>query len=106
MQLFGLINNQILPEGVSFGDAFLFRVLEKQESDAYVIDFTCQLHVNGIYDDTLVDYGSLSAIQATMGQKAGLVRNIRIHPPVETIFVNQYGLSKSQIRVKVTYPDS
>ena len=102
----GLINNQILPDGVSFGDAFLFRVLEKQESDAYVIDFTCQLHVNGIYDDTLVDYGSLSAIQATMGQKAGLVRNIRIHPPVETIFVNQYGLSKSQIRVKVTYPEA
>ena len=55
----GLFNTQLLLSDVSYGDSFLFRVLEKGETDAYVINFMCQLHVNGIYTDVVRDFGDL-----------------------------------------------
>ena len=100
----GLINKQILPDDVVFGDAFLFRVLEKQESAAYVITLTCQLHINGIYNDSVRDFGLLTAVNPTIDSKAGIAANVIPHDPVESVFVDQYGVPRSQIRVKVTYP--
>ena len=101
----GLINSQILPEGIAFGEAFLFRVLEKTETAAYVITLECQLHVNGLYNDSVTDFGNLTAIRSTLDQKAGIAGNVRIFDPIEETYIDQYGFPKSQIRVKVTYPE-
>ena len=103
-EIVGLFNTQILVEDVSFGDSFLFRVLEKGESDAYVINFTCQLHVNSLYSDVVRDEGDIFSIIHTASPKVGIATRVIPLAPIETTFVDPYGLTKSQIRVKVTYP--
>ena len=100
----GLFNTQILIDDVSFGDSFLFRIMEKRESDAYQIDLTCQLHVNSLYSDIVRDYGDLFSIIQTASPKIGAASRVIPHEPIETTFVDQYKLTQSQIRVKVTYP--
>ena len=103
-KIVGLFNTQLLADNVSFGDSFLFRILEKSESDAYVIDLMCQLHVNAIYTDVVRDFGDVFGVFRTAVPKVGIARNVTPHAPVEDTFVDPYGVRKSQIRVKVTYP--
>ena len=104
-EIIGSFNVSILGEDVVFGDSFLFRVTEKVESDAYTINFTCKLHVNGIYSDIVRDYGDFSQIFSTSAQKAGIVAFAKPETPEESTYIDQYGFPQSQIRVKVTFPD-
>ena len=104
-EIVGLFNTQILVDDVSFGDSFLFRVLEKTESAAYEIKFTCQLHVNSLYSDIVRDYGDLFSIIRTASPKVGAATSVIPLPPVETTYIDSYKLTQSQLRVKVTYPD-
>ena len=102
-KIVGLFNTQLLNNEVSFGDAFLFRILEKVESAAYVIDFNCQLHVNSLYSDIVRDFGDLFRTP-TSDPKVGVAENVTPLDPEEDTFVDQYGQRRSHIRVAVTYP--
>ena len=104
-EIIGLFNTQILIDDVSFGDSFLFRVMEKSESEAYTIDLMCQLHVNSLYSDVVRDYGDLFSITRTASQKIGAATSVIPITPIENTFIDPYGLTQSQIRVKVTYPN-
>ena len=105
-KIIGLFNTQILLPGVSYGDAFLFRVTEKVESAAYTIAFTCKLHVNSIYNDVIRDFGEAFSVFQTAAPKIGIASNVIPLEPEENTFVDQYNRVQSQIKVKVTYPES
>ena len=102
----GLFNTQLHFDDVSFGDAFLFRVMEKTESSAYVIELTCQLHINSIYTDGIRDFGDLFAVALTSTPRIGIATNVVPLDPEENTFVDSDGRTKSQIRVGVTYPNT
>jgi len=97
-------NMQLLLRDVAVGNSFLFRILSKRESSAYTVNFTCQVHVNPIYENFATDFTQFFTPDETQRDRNTLPAPVTPLTPTERIVINSDSSVRSIIEVKITYP--
>lgn len=84
--------------------ALFFRVLKKQENSDFVIQLSCQLHVNGIYDDGVKSFGELFVIKDSTKPRSGIPSHVKIESLTEELERATDGTIRDFVKIKITYP--
>lgn len=82
----------------------LFRVLRREETSSYVNTLECQIHINGIYNDSIRAFTDIFKTPPSDGGTNVAPPNVTPEDPVEEIEIANDGTVEDYIRVKVTYP--
>ena len=99
-----LVDTSLLPSDVVSGNTLFFRVLEKSETDRFVQQFNCQIHVNTIFDG----FGDFDIFFGTNAAKRPVgMLPASVTPAVleERNVVQPDGTVRNFIQAKITYPD-